>query len=279
MIAIVTDSTAYLTQREAQQMGVRLVPISYTVNSRSYNETYADKNGNFERIIALSGGDCQVTTSQTTLPVFMATFEELIRKGYEVLCITLSSRLSGTYSNASVAARNLGGEHIHILDSMLAAGGTYLLIQAAAEMIRQERSMGEIIDRLMKLRERIGIVFSVSDMGPLRRSGRLGIVRQSVGTVLNIRPILKVYEGCVVSDGIARGRHDQMRRMIARVPQQVERLIVHEIGGGTASQALQERLRQQYPGVPVQRRSVGPVLGIHLGMDVIGIVWEQKDSL
>ena len=84
MIAIVTDSTAYLTQREAQQMGVRLVPISYTVNSRSSNETYADKNGNFERIIALSGGDCQVTTSQTTLPVFMATFEELIRKGYEV---------------------------------------------------------------------------------------------------------------------------------------------------------------------------------------------------
>ena len=74
---------------------------------------------------------------------------------------------------------------------MLAAGGTYLLIQKAAESIRQERSMEEIIDRLMKLRERIGIVFSVSDMGPLRRSGRLGIVRQSVGTVLNIRPILK----------------------------------------------------------------------------------------
>ena len=58
---------------------------SYTVNSRSYNETYADKNGNFERIIALSGGDCQVTTSQTTLPLFMAPFEELIRKGYEAV--------------------------------------------------------------------------------------------------------------------------------------------------------------------------------------------------
>lgn len=277
MIAMVADSTAYLTQEEAQQMGVRLVPISYSVNGHSYNETYADKNGSFERIIALSRGDCHVTTSQTTLPVFMATFSELIQKGYDVLCIPISSRLSGTYSNASVAARTLEAEgKVYIVDGMQAAGGSYLLIKAASEMIRSGMEIEAIVDALHQLRERIGIVFSVTDMGPLRRSGRLGIVRMSVGTVLNIRPVLKLYEGGVVSDGIARGRRDQVRQMVARLPDHVSKLIVHEIGEGRTSQMLEEALRARFPGVPIEQRTVGPVLGIHLGLDVVGIVWEEQ---
>ena len=128
----------------------------------------------------------------------------------------------------------------------------------------------------MELRSKVGIVFSVNDMMPLRRSGRLGIVPMSVGTVLNIRPILKLYEGCVVSDSIARGRHAQIRQLVEKIPQNAARLIVMEITHGHAGDQLTGKLRERFPSVPVEYRVTGPVLGIHLGMDAIGVVWEEK---
>lgn len=123
----------------------------------------------------------------------------------EVLCLTISSRLSGTYSNASLAAKSVGGA-IRIVDGRTTAGGSCLLLRHAAQRIREGAQLQPLAEELRALREQIGIAFSVTDMNPLRRSGRLGIVRQSVGTILNIRPILQLVQGGVVACDTARGK-------------------------------------------------------------------------
>ena len=168
------------------------------------------------------------------------------------------------------------GGAIRIVDGRTTAGGSCLLLRHAAQRIREGAQLQPLAEELRALREQIGIAFSVTDMNPLRRSGRLGIVRQSVGTILNIRPILQLVQGGVVACDTARGRRDQIRKLAGCVPKDAQRLIVHAIGNQHGADDLAAQLEQLFPGVPLERRRVGPVLGIHLGLDVIGVVWDRS---
>ncbi len=277
MIALVTDSTTYLTAREARDLNVKLIPLSYSVDGLSYSETFVESNGDYVNLIARSSATAHMTTSQTTLSMFMALFEELVQQGMEVLCLTISSRLSGTYSNAAIAARSVGG-NIRIVDGLSTAGGSLFLLRHAALCIRQGMELQAVADELRTLRDKIGIVFSVTDMTSLRRSGRLGIVRQSVGTILNIRPILRLVQGGVVASDTARGHHDQIRKLVQSVPKDAKRLIVQSLNNERGAEDLTNLLKQTFPGVPLERRHAGPILAIHLGLDAIGVIWDCADS-
>lgn len=265
MIALVTDSTAYLTRAEAQSWNVFVAPMTYTVGDSIYHETHVELNGDFERLLTKRN----LKTSQPNMAVFMSTFEELASKGYDVICITISSRLSGTYSTASIAARQLEADNIHIVDSRSICGGMRIMIMKAARMIQQGMEAKDIVDRLRDMRDQIGIAFSVDDMGPLRRSGRLGIVRQSVGTILNVKPILKCVDGGVVACGTARGRNDQISQLTSMVPNDAGSIMVHHIANERSAQRLQESLQTRFPHADIPIRTAGPVLGIHLGLGVI----------
>lgn len=274
MIAIVTDSTSYMTKREAQEMGIRIVPITYYALGRMYLETYADLNGDFVTLLKQNNGKCQ--TSQPGIGVFMSTFDELLRQGFDVLCLTISSRLSGTYSSASIAAKEIGDKKIRVVDSLTTAGGLYMLIKEAKKMAEQNMEVGQIASEIERLREKIAIVFSVDDMTPLRKSGRLGIVRQSVGTILNRKPLLLCEGGSIVSDGVARGRIDQIKQLIVKMPYQTKNAVVHFIEESETAKRVADEIRRQRLSETVELRPLGPVLGIHLGTGVIGVAWMEK---
>jgi DegV family protein with EDD domain len=271
MIAIVTDSTAYLTKKEAKELGVRVVPMTYTVSGHIFNESFADQNGSFERLIFHNLGRC--TTSQAPISAFMSTFEELRRKNLQVFCIVMSSRLSGTYSSASIAAKEVDRENIMVLDSLTTAGGLTMLVRRARELIDEGHPLQEITRILEETRDRVGIAFSVDSMDALRRSGRLSVVRQSVGTILNIRPILLCEDGGIVSHSVVRGRSEQIRELVARIPKNAIKVIVHRLGEKINLDVVIATIKNRLPGVPIEQRPVGPVLAIHLGQGVVGITW------
>ena len=208
MITIVTDSTAYLSHEEALDMGVVIVPMSYSFgDSQGINEGCIEEDRHAEMQVAEHID--QVHTSQAPISAFLSTFSRIRRAGNDVLCITMSSRLSGTYSNAVLAARELGNKHIEVVDSLTTCSGLYLLICEASRRIQNGDKLASIAKQLNKIRSRVHLAFSVDDMTPLRRSGRLGNVCMSVSTMLNIKPILEVRDGAVVSAGLARGKMDQ----------------------------------------------------------------------
>ena len=129
MIRLITDSTVYLRRDEAGQLGIRIVPIGYSMGGCLYSEYYSDDDA-FEEYLA-SGGS--ITTSQPSPAVFSGIFREELLRGGEVLCITLSSRLSGIYNSAALAAKQVG-DRVHVFDSRLTAGGLYLLVRRAREL-------------------------------------------------------------------------------------------------------------------------------------------------
>ena len=203
----------------------------------------------------------------------MRQFEELIAKDIDVLCLVISSRLSGTYSSACIAAREVDPRRIAVVDSLSTAGGLYLLAQKARELSAKGLSLWTLAERIEGMREEAGIVFSVENMAALRRSGRVGIVPMSVGTVLNIRPILLCVRGTVVARGLVRGKSERLRALVNRAPENARKIIVNYLGDRSQIETLCEMLSMRFGHGKLQTNRLGPVLGIHLGPGTIGVSW------
>ncbi len=270
MIAIVTDSSAHLYRAEAERLGVTIVPMSYSLPGQpAFNESYMDDNGDFERVISQNIG--LLRTSQATFSAFMSVFNDLVDSGAQVLCLTISSRLSGTYGNARMSAKETDPENIAVVDSLTTSGGLYLMILEARRMANQGMGLHEIARELRSLRSRVRTTFTVDDITPLRRSGRLGSVRMSISTILNIRPVLMCVDGCIVSRGVVRGRHEQYKTLINSLPATKCRCVVE--GFMAETQMAELKLRIEVAGHEVLLRPIGPVLGTHLGMGSLGVSW------
>ena len=274
MITIVTDSTAYITHQEAQEMNVVIVPMSYSFSlGHSLNEGCIENDDSMEMQVAEHIES--VHTSQATLSGFVNTFKRLRRAGQEILCLTISSRLSGTYSNAMLASKEIDG-HIEVVDSLSTCGGLYLLIREANACIRKGMSLSATAKYIYQLRKRVRMYFSVDDMLPLRRSGRLGNVRMSVSTVLNIKPMLEIREGAVVSSGIARGKIDQANKLAAYCKDAVGRLVIASFLADEPAGRLSVKLARE--DREIERRRMGPVLGAHLGKGCVGVAFIASEK-
>ena len=268
MIRIVTDSSSYLKKNEAAELGIKVVPLKYSVGSQEYLESFGDQNGDFESILK---GNSKFLTSQPSMAAFLSCFEEELSQGNDILCITISSRLSGTFSTAYIAAKQTAGNNIVVFDSQLTAGGLYLLIKEAKKLIVSGKELSEIIKRLPEIRDRITIAFSVGDMVPLRNSGRMGFVRMGVGTFLNIKPILLCKDGAIVSDSTVHGNAEMIKILVSKITANVKEIVVNYIGNSRIATNLYNVIHENYAEVPIKLQKMGPVLGIHLGLQVVAV--------
>jgi DegV family protein with EDD domain len=272
VITIMVDSAAGISRQEAEQLGAHYVPMTYTVDRQQFVEHYIGENGQFEPFIEQE--NLERRTSQATAAAFMAAFENQMAKGRQVLCVTISSRLSGTYANAVMAAKEVNADEIRVLDSRNCAGGIYFLILRAQKLIGEGLGLDEIVERLTAERRLICNVFTVNDMTNLRKSGRLGVVRLSVSTILNLRPILCLHNGSIYSKGVVRGNHEQVRALAENVPLGTRFVVVHSRENNPQLPLLQEMLRARLgDGLELRIVSLGPVLAIHLGLTYLGVCW------
>lgn len=268
MIAIVTDSTACITHAEATEMGVVVVPMSYTLGGgQSFSEGCMEDDDTAERQVAENIDN--VRTSQASFNSFFNTFGWLRRADYEVLCLTISSKLSGTYANAAQAARRMQGHHIQVVDSLNSCSGLYLLIREASRLIGEGNGLATTAKQIARTRSRVRTCFSVDDLAPLKRSGRLSAVRNAASGVLGIRPILELRDGMVMQTGISRGKLDQVNKLAAFAKGAQGRIAVESFLDDDAAARLSIKLARE--DREIERRRVGPVLGAHLGRGCVGV--------
>lgn len=271
MIAIVTDSTAPITQKEAEQYGICVVPHSYMTNGSVYLENYTDKNENYTQRLLAAGTN--VATGQSTVAAFAAAFRQLLAEGYDVLCLVISSRLSGAWTSAVTAAREIGSAKIAVIDSHATAGALYYQIFRARELVDSGCQLNELADRCKRLDEVTNVAFSVEDMGALRRSRRLGLISQSVNTILNRRPVFCLEDGSIICKNLAHGRGERVRMLAALVPQNAKRIMVQGFGNAPIEDSLVRMLQRQFPELTVLHREFGPVLSIHIGARALAVSW------
>ena len=123
MIAIVTDSSAHLCREEAEALGVTVVPMTYNLSGQqTYWESYMDENGDYEQLVDENME--KLRTSQASYASFMGEFLELIESGADILCLTISSRLSGTFDKARKQLYDGSGNVMRRVESLKGLGVT-----------------------------------------------------------------------------------------------------------------------------------------------------------
>lgn len=196
---IIVDSTADLMPEIKER--VHTVPLTIHFGQEEYIDGVTiDHKTFYEKLVET---DVHPSTSQATPAAFEKEYEKACEAGDEVIVITLSSKLSGTYQSAMIAAQDY--DNIYIVDSGSVAIGSGILVECALKLLDDGLNAKEIVDRLEEAKRKIVIVALVDTLEYLKKGGRISKAVAFAGGVLNIKPVLSVTDGEINMLGKARG--------------------------------------------------------------------------
>jgi len=196
---IIVDSTADLMSEYKSRVSV--VPLTVHFGDQEYIDGITiDHNTFYEKLVE---DDVLPTTSQATPDAFMKEFDKVKEAGESAVVITLSSKLSGTYQSAMIAAAEY--ENIHIVDSGTVAMGGGILVELALRFLDEGLDAKTIAEKLEEEKKKIVIVALVDTLEYLKKGGRVSKAVAFAGGVLNIKPVLSVIDGEINMLGKARG--------------------------------------------------------------------------
>ncbi len=216
-------------------------------------------------------------TSQPSAQTFADIFEEIKNSGDELICLLISSELSGTFQSATIAKSMVDYDKIHLVDTRGATHMISLLAKYARKLINEGLPASEIIEKCENLKSRIKVVAGVDTLEYLRRGGRLSNASAIVGTLANIKPIVTVTDnGKVESIGKCLGRPKAMQFI-------VDRLKSHRIDssfpiyslytyGEENCAVLEEKIAAEGYSID-QRLQIGSTIGTHVGPGVYGVLY------
>lgn len=200
-VKIVVDSSVDLTSEVKAQ--VKTVALSVLFGEQEFKDGVTIDPVKFYEMLTTS--EMMPTTSQPTPMAFEDAYQELVEAGHEVVCITIASKLSGTYQSATIAAGEFEGK-VFVVDSRSAAIGAGLLVEWALKLADEGKNGQEILEALMEKRKEVRVYAMVDTLEYLKKGGRLSSTVAFVGGVLNLKPIISVEEGEVKVIGKARGQ-------------------------------------------------------------------------
>jgi len=213
--AIVTDSTCDLPAQELADLGVQRVPLYVHFRGETFKDWIEITPG--ELVRGMQEGAEAPTTSQPTPEDFSSAYRNAVADGAdEVIAITISSGLSGTYQSATLAAKD-APVPVTVFDSRHASIGVAYMIRRAAAMRDAGAPMSEVVAALERIRDLNLLLFTVGTLDFLQRGGRIGRASALLGSILNIKPLLSLLEGTVEAAGRARGAKKALKEMVSRL--------------------------------------------------------------
>ena len=283
---IVTDATSDIPNEMANELNVKVVPMSFSLGEKNYNhypdyreldiKTFYDKQ---------RAGQTSLTT-QINVAVYLDFFEEIIKSDKDVLYISFSSALSSTYQSSVLATKELNEKYpdfkIITIDSKAATLGETLLVKLAA----QKKSDGMNIEDLSKWvaenHLKVCHYFTVDDLNHLKRGGRMTAMTAFIGTALDIKPILHVNdEGKLIPLDKVRGRKKALKVLfnyLAELSENLEEQTIF-IGHGDCiedARYLESLIKEAFKVKEVIIHPIGPIIGSHTGPGAITLFFLGK---
>jgi DegV family protein with EDD domain len=273
-VAIVTDSASDLDPARAREFGISIVPLVVNFGAESFK---AGIDITTEQFWArMTSPEAPFPTTAASSPGdFQAAYERAFAEGAEaVVSVHVSGALSGTIKSAEVAKGLLPDREIHIVDSMSASMGEGELAELGAEMARLGVSAAEIARVLTNRRDDLGVFLALDTLEYLKRGGRVSGAQAAIGTLLSVKPIIKVADGLVETVDRVRTKSKARERLIELLcSRPMERLsVLHTTNAGVES--FTPELVARVPGgidaSKVTVDLVGPSIGPHLGPGCVG---------
>jgi len=270
-IKIVTDSTCDLPEAVVAKHGITVVPLYINVSDQSYLDgVELSRQEFYER---LPDYESPPTTAAPGPGVFRQTYERLADEGAtEVLSIHVSISLSAVVDVARLGAKETDAVPVTVFDSRQLSLGTGFLVLTAAKAVAEGRSMDEIIPMLKEQISRTHVFAALDTLEFLRRSGRMNRVMAGLGTALQIKPLLKMYDGNPTAERV-RTRKRAIERLISLLSDLVplEQVALVHTHAPDRAQDLQQRVQHLFPEGKVPFSvEVTPVIGAHIGPGAVG---------
>lgn len=279
MIRIITDSTSDLTPEQAEKLGVTVLPIEIRFGEEVFTDGVDMTNEEF--FAKLEAAETLPTTSQIPPAVFEEIFNKILADGDEILCLLISSKLSGTMQSARIAAQMTGSDKIYVPDTKTVTVGLGLLISVICGMRDRGMSASELAQQVETLSNRVRIVAAVSTLKYLKMGGRLSGAAAVIGGMLGICPIVLVEDGAVNSAGKARGMHAAIGVIEEKLKQdgyRPDRSLPIAFGHTCAPDRLQSIMdKLSYVGDCAFVTDIGSVVGTHAGPGAAGIAYFAEE--
>ncbi len=280
-VKLVVDSASDISKKEAEELGIHMISMSILFGDRTYMDG-VELSGKdfFEKLIE---SDELPTTSQINMFQFEECFSELTTDGSDVVAITLSSKLSGTYAGAVSAAGSFPGK-VFVVDSLNASLGERILIQYAVRLLRGGASAKEIVEKLNEARGRIKLMALLGTLEYLQKGGRISAVTAMSGAILQIKPVIAIMDGEVKMVGKAMGS----KKGNNLLTQMIEKSGGIDFGMpyATAYSGMDDSLLQKYIKDSISlweddldhipSYCIGSTIGTHIGPGAIAVAFFAK---
>ncbi len=278
--AIITDSGCDMPEDFLQKHDIACVQLGFTMQNVNYageNGEYIDEKAFYKKLRA--GG--MPTTYQVTGETAKTYMEKPLQTGKDVLVIAFSSALSGTANSFFVAERSLRKKYpkqrIAVVDSLSASMGEGLLLYYAVEYAEKGASLADTVAYIEGLKGHICHHFTVDNLFHLKRGGRVTATTAIVGSILKIKPIMKVTdEGKLVASGKAMGRKKALHALVSRVLESKDMgendpIFISHGDALEDAEYVKALLLQSMPRVQVYIHYIGAVIGSHAGAGTVAV--------
>lgn len=280
---LITDSSADLSQEMVQELGVTVLPLSFTIQGKTYRNYPDNREMDLPLFYDMLRAGELATTSAVNVAEYTQAVEPILQEGKDVLILAFSSGMSSTYQASVLAAGELREKYpdrkIYTVDTLCASLGQGLLVYLAAQEQRKGKSIEEVRDWAEETKLHLCHQFTVDDLHFLKRGGRISATTAVVGSMLQIKPVLHVdNEGHLINIGKARGRQASLKALVDKMEKTVTeegRKTVFISHGDCRKDAVTvaDMVRERFGTQDIRINFVGPVIGAHSGPGTLALFY------
>lgn len=279
---IIIDSASDITKEEADKLGVILIPMEIRFEDEEFLDgVNITKKEFFEKLIESS---TLPKTSQINPTKFEEEFKKVVDNGDEAVCITISSKLSGTYHNAVKAAGDFK-DKIFVVDSLNASLGEHILFDFAYRLLQQNMSAKEIAEKLDKVKGHLQVLAMLDTLKYLRKGGRISAITAFAGELMSIKPVVAVKGGEVKLVGKAMGSKKAGNLLSSLVQEKgIDTNMPYCVAwSGLDTTLLEKYIKDSEPLwkgkiTNISRYPIGSTIGTHIGPNAIGVAFFEKET-
>ena len=280
---LMTDSSADLSQEMVQELGVTVLPLSFTIQGKVYRNYPDNREMDLPLFYDMLRAGELATTSAVNVAEYTQAVEPILQEKKDVLILAFSSGLSSTYQASVLAAEELREKYpdrkIYTVDTLCASLGQGLLVYLAVQEQRKGKNIEEVRDWAESTKLHLCHQFTVDDLHFLKRGGRISATTAVVGSMLQIKPVLHVdNEGHLINIGKARGRQASLKALVDKM----EKTVTEEgkktvfISHGDCRKdavAVADMVRERFGTQDIRINYVGPVIGAHSGPGTLALFY------
>jgi len=275
-VAVVTDSTACIPNEALNDLTIPVIPLWLIWEEERYRDGVDIPPETFYR--RLQERDTIPSTSQPSVGEFVDFYRRVAeeRQTKTIVGTFISSKISGTVASAQTAASQVPELDVTVIDSLSTSMGLGFVALAAAREAAAGGSAEDVAAAAHAVRQRLTVLFTVDTLEYLHKGGRIGGAKRFLGTMLNIKPLLHLNDGCVEPMCQIRTKQRALTEMLDKAQerlngQNMAEVAIIDVDSGPEAEAVAERVRERFQVSTVYRAPVSPVIGTHAGPGTVGI--------